>query len=113
MLEGLTKYWGFYVVAIPDVTGVGVRDLRDALDDVAQYSDWRSDLEKVDAGERADREEVNSRIASKRFRKVLASRIVVFQLFLQLAIQVHGTLRENSNQMHLFFKHERIWLLLF
>ena len=113
MLEGLTKYWGFYVVAIPDVTGVGVRDLRDALEKVAEYPSWASDLKLFKSEERADREEVNSRIASKRFRKVLASRIVVFQLFLQLAIQVHGTLRENSNQMHLFFKHERIWLLLF
>ena len=27
MLEGLTKYWGFYLVAIPDPTEVVVRDL--------------------------------------------------------------------------------------
>jgi hypothetical protein len=31
MLEGLAKYWGFYLVAISDVTGVGV------LDEVAEY----------------------------------------------------------------------------
>jgi hypothetical protein len=103
MLEGLTKYWGFYLVAAPDVSGVGVRDLRDALDDVAQYSDWPSDLEKVDAGERAGQHEVNSQIASKQFRRVLAAHIVVFQLFLQLATEVHGSLQE---------KHKRIWLLL-
>jgi hypothetical protein len=102
MLEGLTKYWGFYLVAAPDVSGVRVRDLQDALDDVTQCSEWRSDLEKVNAGERADQQEVNSQIASMQLRKVLTARIVIFQLFLQLAIQVHGTLQE---------KHKRIWLL--
>ena len=103
MLEGLTKYWGFYLVATPDVTGVGVRDLRDASDEVAEYhSEWVSDLEKVDIRERAAQEKVNCRIASKHLRKVLAARVVVFQLFLQLAIQVDGTLQE---------KHKRIWLL--
>ena len=30
-MEALTKYWGFYFVATPDVNGVGIRDLRDAL----------------------------------------------------------------------------------
>jgi hypothetical protein len=72
------------------------------LGDVAQYSEWRSDLEEVDPGERARQEQVNSWIASKHLRKVLAARIVVFQLFLQLAIQVDGRLQE---------KHKRIWLL--
>jgi hypothetical protein len=72
------------------------------LDEVAEYPEWESDLKTVDIGERAAQEKVNSRIASKHLRKVLAARIVVFQLFLQLAIQVHGTLQE---------KHKRIWLL--
>jgi hypothetical protein len=102
MLEALTKYWGFYFVAVPDANGVGVRDLQDALDDIARYSEWRSDLEKVDASERADQEEVNSQIASKHLRRILAARIVVFRLFIQLAIQVDGALQE---------KHKRIWLL--
>jgi hypothetical protein len=87
---------------MPDVVGVGVRDLQDALDDFAQYSPWRSDLKTVDPEERVDQEELNRQIASKHLRKVLAARIVVFQLFLQLAIQVDGRLQE---------KHKRIWLL--
>ncbi len=103
MLEGLTKYWGFYLVAIPDVTGVGVPDLEDALDEVSLFHpEWVSDLKKLDIGERAAQEKVNSRIVSEHLRKVLAARVVVFQLFLQLAIQVHGSLQE---------KHRRIWLL--
>jgi len=102
MLEGFTKYWGFYFVAAKDANGVGVRDLQDALDDMAEYLDWRSDLERVDRGAQAGQEKHNSRIASKNLRKVLAARIVVFQLFLQLAVQVDGALQE---------KHKRIWLL--
>ena len=99
MLEGLTKYWGFYLVAIPNTNGVGVRDLEEALNQVAQDSEWVSDLENIDVRERAAQGVVNSQIASKHLRKVLAARIVVFRLFLQLAIQVDGTLQE---------KHKRI-----
>ena len=102
MLEGFTKYWGFYFVASPVVKGVGILDFRIALDDVAQYPEWVSDLELVEDGKRAAQNELNSRIASKHLRKVLAARVVVFELFLQLAIEVHGTLQE---------KHKLIWLL--
>jgi hypothetical protein len=102
MLEGLTKYWGFYLVAAPDVSGVGIRDLKDAFDEIAEHPEWETDLKTVDIGERAAQDKVNSRIASKHLRKVLAARVVVFQLFLQLATKVHGTLQE---------KHKRIWLL--
>ena len=37
MLEGLTKYWGFYLVAVWDVNGVGIQDLHDALVEVNVY----------------------------------------------------------------------------
>ncbi|KIM71364.1 hypothetical protein PILCRDRAFT_93899, partial [Piloderma croceum F 1598] len=102
LMEGLTKYWGFYLVAIPDVNGVGVRDMQDALDEVASYREWKSDLRLLSSEQRADQSQLNSRIASKHLRQVLAARIVVFQLFLQLAILVDGNLQE---------KHKRIWLL--
>jgi hypothetical protein len=104
MLEGLTKYWGFYLVGAPDVSGVGVRDLRDALAEVSEYSEWVSDLETVDRWERATQGEVNSRIAAKHLRKVLAARIVVFRLFLQVAIQVHGALQEEHKYYWLLFQ---------
>ena len=97
----LHEILGFYIVAGPDTSGVGVGDLRDALDDIADHAEWVSDLEKVDIGERAAQEKVNSWITSKHLRKVLAVRVVIFQLFLQLAIHVDGTLQE---------KHKRIWL---
>jgi len=102
MMEGLTKNWGFYLVAAPDVNGVGVRDLQDILDDIAEHHEWVSDLSRLPSGQRAHQNELNGLIASKYLRKVLAARIVVFQLFLQLAIVVDGELQE---------KHKRIWLL--
>ena len=102
MIEGLTKYWGFYFVAVPDANGVGVGDLQDALNNVAEYGAWMSDLRPLPPRERARQNELNSQIASNHLRKVLAARIVVFQLFLQLAIKVNGKILE---------KHKRIWLL--
>jgi hypothetical protein len=102
MLESLTKYWGFYFVAAPDVNGVGVRDLQDVLDEVAEDREWISDLSPLSSEKRAVQSNLNSLVASQLLKKVLAARIVVFQLFLELAIQVDGKLQE---------KHKRIWLL--
>ena len=102
MLEGLTKYWGFYFVAIPDVNRVGVRDFKDTLNRFAEDEEWIPDLRRLPPGERVLQNRHNSQIASKHLRRLLAARIVVFQLFLQLAIEVDGELLE---------KHKRIWLL--
>ncbi|KAF8223312.1 hypothetical protein L208DRAFT_1426082 [Tricholoma matsutake] len=101
IMEGLTKYWGFYLVAIPDANGVGIRDLQDALEDIADW-EWTSDLSSLPSGQRVRQNDLNSLIASKHLRKVLAARVVIFQLFLRLAIVVDGKLQE---------KHKRIWLL--
>lgn len=102
MLEALTKYWGFYMVATPDINGVGVRDVLDALDNIGEYQEWESDLRHLPSEKRDAQHDINRRIALKEFRKVLAARVVVFELFLQLAIKVDGELQE---------KHKRIWLL--
>ena len=102
MLEGLTKYWGFYFVAVPDANSVGVRDLQDTLTNVAGYDEWVSDLCSLPLEQVAHQNDINSRIATKHLRKLLAARIVVFQLFLELAIEVDGEILE---------KHKRIWLL--
>ena len=96
------KYWGFYFVAKPDPTGVGIGDLHSVLDELPLYSQWVSDLTMVDRGERAVQQAVNRQIVSGQLRKALAARIVVFRLFLQLVIEVDGKLEE---------KHKRIWLL--
>lgn len=103
MLESLTRYWGFYFVAVPDVSGIGIRDLQNALDEVGEYCEWTSDLTSLlSSAQRVDQSEVNSAIASNLLKKVLAARIVVFELFLELVVQIDGSLQEN---------HKHIWLL--
>jgi hypothetical protein len=102
MLEGLTEYWGFYLVAVWAVNGVGIRDLHDTLVEVDQYEEWMSNPCLLPPKQRASQNKVNSLIASKHLQKVLAARIVVFWLFLELVILVNGNLQE---------KHKHIWLL--
>ncbi|KAF8343670.1 hypothetical protein F5887DRAFT_1134740 [Amanita rubescens] len=102
VMEGLTKYWGFYIVAASDTNGVGIRDIPDALELATRDRRWVSNLRGISPKERVAQNQVNSEIASRVFRSVLAARIVVFQFFLQLVIQVDGCLQE---------KHKRIWLL--
>ena len=104
MLEGLTKYWGFYLVAVPDANGVGINDFAEALAQFTEYWEWVTDLRSLDVTRRAAQDEVNSRIASRHLRRVLAARIVVFRLFLQLAIQVDGTLQEKDRRIWLWFQ---------
>jgi hypothetical protein len=102
MLKVLTKIWGFYLVATPDDNSVGIPDLQDAMDGVKEYSEWVTDLGSIPSQDWAGQSDINSQIASKLLKKVLAARIVIFELFLELAIEVDGRLQH---------KHKRIWLL--
>jgi hypothetical protein len=101
-MEGLTKHWGFYLVALPDINGVGVTDLSKTLDQVIEYNDWVTDLQMLPSEQRASQAEANCIIVRRLLKKVLVARAVVFQLFLELAIEVDGSLQE---------RHKRIWLL--
>ena len=87
---------------IPDWHGVGVQDLQDALLDAARYEEWVSDLRPLSPDECVTQSATNSCIASKLFKKVLAAQLVVFELFLELAVKVDGELLE---------KHKHFWLL--
>ena len=77
ILEGLTKYWGFYFVASPDANDVGIRDLQIILDNVVNEEGWMSDLHHLHSKDRRRQNESNSRLAFKHLRKLLAARIVV------------------------------------
>ncbi|KAF8341836.1 hypothetical protein F5887DRAFT_1062436 [Amanita rubescens] len=101
IMEALTKYWGFYLVATPDANGVGIRDLHDALELVTRYREWVPDLRALASEKRTNQNSINNQIAYRAFRRVLAARIVVFELFLQVATQIDGALQA---------KHKRIWL---
>jgi hypothetical protein len=102
MMEMFTKKWGFYLVATPDPNGVGVGDLQRAMGGCGEYSEWVEDLNKIPPEKWTAQSHTNSQIASKLLKKVLVARTVVFKLFLELAIEVDGSLQE---------KHKRLWLL--
>jgi hypothetical protein len=63
MLEGLTKYWGFYIVAAPDSNDVGVADLDYALNQVEMYNNWLSDIRSLPPREQVRQTQSNRRIA--------------------------------------------------
>jgi hypothetical protein len=100
MIEGLKKHWGFYIVACRDANGVGVSDLHLAMEELGRYREFEIDLRS--SQQQARRNKTNREIAGKILRKVLAARIVVLELFLQLVVEIDGAVQE---------KHKRIWLL--
>ena len=98
-------YWGFYFTVLPDRRGVGAGDLEYALAEVASDPRWTEDLRLLhDAGERVGKSHANSLIASRPLKKVLAARIVVFELFLKLAKDLDGELEERHKRAWLFFQ---------
>jgi hypothetical protein len=76
--------------------------LQDALELIVRYREWVPDLRALAPEERTAQNNTNNQIASRAFRRVLAARIVVFQLFLRVAMKIDGRLQP---------KHKRIWLL--
>jgi len=89
MLEGFTKHWGFYFVMAQDAPGIGVKDLHYVLETVVEYKgEWTSDLDILDLSQRGAAAQRNRLIATKLLRKVLAARILVFELFLRLAKEI-------------------------
>src|ERR1700722_11755309 len=102
IMEGLTEHWGFYLVAQPDVNDVGVTDLSKTLRQGTLYAEWVSDLRPLSPEQQVNQSDCNRRIIHKLMNKLLAARVVVFELFLKLAIEVDGSILE---------KHKRIWLL--
>ena len=102
ILEGLTKSWGLYFVAARDNNGVGVNDLEAAMGNIGRYQDWTEDISSYVGPARDDRNKSNIYISNRAIRKVLAARLVVFRLFLQLA---------KARDGHVGPKHQRLWLL--
>ncbi|KAK2464890.1 hypothetical protein APHAL10511_002966 [Amanita phalloides] len=100
----LSKYWGFYLVATLDTNDVGIQDLQDALGLVTHYQEWVPNLKQIPAEKCATQDKINNQIASRAFQRVLAVWIVVFQLFLQVVIQVDGYLQEKHKHIWLFFQ---------
>jgi hypothetical protein len=89
-------------VATVDTNHVGVGDMKAAISAVSNYPDWTEDLRNCAADQRAAREASNRRITTKVLMKVLAARMIVFELFLELAVKMDGQLQE---------KHTHAWLM--
>jgi len=101
-LEGLTKSWRLYFIAARDNNGVSVNDLEAALEDIGQYEDWTIDIRPYEGQDRDDRNKSNIHIYDRAIKKVVAARLLVFRLFLQLAEACNGSLGPE---------HQRLWLL--
>ncbi|KAF8505280.1 hypothetical protein BU17DRAFT_71445 [Hysterangium stoloniferum] len=102
-------YWAILIFSfeIPpdrDSNGVGVKDLQEALDDIRCYKDWENDLRPFEEQIRYKISNSNIKISKRVIQKVLASRVVVFQSFLQLVIDRDGSLRPEHRQMWLLFQ---------
>jgi hypothetical protein len=99
-------HWGFYFAVLPDGHGVGTRDLEYALAEVASDPRWTEDLCSLhDAGEHVGKSKTDGLITSSRpLKKVLAAWIVVFQLFLELVIELDRKLEERHKHAWLFFQ---------
>jgi hypothetical protein len=101
ILESLTKYWGFYFVVFPHGNGIGIQDLEKALEELPPNDCWKTDPHNVDDNGEC---QANSWIVTRAAKKVLAARIVAFQLFLELVIKVDKKLEEKHKCSWLFFQ---------
>ena len=63
---------------------------------------WVSDLRGLSLNKRAHHNDLNRQIAWKELQIILAACIIIFKLFLNVAVKVDGELLE---------KHKHIWLL--
>ena len=76
-----------------------MNDLEMALHDIGY---WLNDLRLFEGNTRDKMNRSNINLFRAEIRKVLAARVVVFDLFLQLAIALDGSLRPE---------HQRLWLM--
>ena len=78
--------------------------MANALNSMPVYEGWTHDLRNVSTENRATCEQSNRNIASRLLQKVFAARTVVFQLFLELCIELDGGLEEKHKHMWLMFQ---------
>lgn len=100
-MESLTKCWGFYFVIFPDGNGIGIQDLKNARKELPPNDCWKTDPPNVDDNGHC---QAKSWVLTRAAKKVLAARIVAFQLFLKLVIKVDKKLEEKHKCSWLFFQ---------
>jgi hypothetical protein len=110
LLEGLARHWGFYFVAAPDQTRLGVGDIQQAFRTFPLYSDWVDDIFLLPEDRRVGQEMLNKAIANRLLMTVLGARVLVFKRFLQVAKEIRGQLNEDVKYDWLRFQLSEIVL---
>jgi len=103
-LECLAAYWGLYFVTALDSGRVGVADLSRTMDLICQHPEWKTDLSFVPFRERSSQHDRNHRIATNHLMKLLIAPMLVFEMFLQEAIQLDGKLEDGHRYSWLLFQ---------
>ncbi|KAJ7750988.1 hypothetical protein DFH07DRAFT_827230 [Mycena maculata] len=105
LYEGLCLNWGLYFTVEVDGGRLGVRDILDTLEvkfgRSTGFKQYLSEDHSVTDATKPDAIKRNSEIISRAFSTVLLARLLIFQLFLEMA-QVVGLTEE----------HKKIWLLM-
>lgn len=79
MVEGFSNNWGFYIVALRDEQVMGSTDLASAIHDLSRKTGF-----KVLDGKSSDQQAINETLAVNAGRRILLSRLIAFNFFLDL-----------------------------
>ncbi|KAG8815651.1 hypothetical protein FRC18_001409 [Serendipita sp. 400] len=107
ILECLCQTWGFYLVAEPGPDEIGWKDLGKAVNSMKSAKDWVSNIFANGSPEDWVRNssENNNIIASRAILKVLVSRWIVFQAFIQAVKRLNdGELPEKTKLDWIIFQ---------
>ena len=106
VLAGLREYWGFYLTAAraPGPNGVGSKDLVNAVNKMPKQAGWIIDALHCRSKTSLEASQNNEVIASREIAKVLRARYTIFQLFIEVARDVHGGLPEDVKADWMLFQ---------
>ncbi|KAK0243227.1 hypothetical protein EDD85DRAFT_814328 [Armillaria nabsnona] len=89
-LEGLVRHWGVYFVGNRDTTPLGSRDFQFIIERIQAANAFKADaVSKEDF-------KVNEDVARQQYKKLLLSRMIVFDYFLHASILVASTVSEKD-----------------
>jgi hypothetical protein len=106
LFEGLCKNWGFYFVAKPDTSGLGVSDLQEMIQKMGSDPNWIPNVLKSDDPQVAlEGNESNEKIAFNLLYRVLVARWLVLQTFIEVAKeQYNGDVPDDLKYAWLLFQ---------
>ncbi|KAJ6457470.1 hypothetical protein DFH09DRAFT_961522, partial [Mycena vulgaris] len=102
LYEGLCMNWGFYFTVVVEDLGLGSIDIQAAVTRCS-YDTGFTKFPKLGMPEASEQMKRNSEIAQHRFNTVLLARLLVFQIFLEIASRSTSGITEE---------HKSRWLLI-